>query len=401
VTIREFDEVDPLHFPGSSAIRFSSSEAYMSVEHNRMAHASAKSLLEDLRRGAAQWTTDRLTPSTVYWQGILDWPRPDAAFQDSTTGAACAFEFKPPSQTKREYVTGLGQALTYLRFFEFSALILPSYSADGYKIAEFISAVIVEAPGGPLPIGLFSYDDDPSQLSALHALSARHGAVPGIPRGIGRQVFWAYWRDLSQYDLFYILDEMAANPSITFTSAFDKYWVRCVVAGQARKWNGTFRTTRDANAPSRAAERLNTQLSLRHLGLINAHQQLTSDGLELAMQGRVYGPGSVAFMRILANLVLVAGNHLELILWVEEQQRALPAEMKLTAENFQRGLDVQLQKAGVIRRIPGSSGKPSFLRDEQKLWNKLGFLIWADRRSYFHAGWGYVFNWRNIIGVTS
>jgi hypothetical protein len=373
----------------------------MPLEHDRMAHAVAKTLLRELQTGTATWATDRLTPTTVYWQGIMDWPRPDAAFQNVETGAACAFEFKPPSQPKREYVTGLGQALTYLRDFEFSALIVPEYSADGYSIAAFLNAIVSGAPGGSLPVGLFCYHTEPTTLTALRELPVRKGTPPGIPKGIGRKVFWAYWRDLSQYDLLELLRLMAADPPVAFPTAFDRYWTGSVVADRALKWDGTLRGHKNAELPDPQAAKLNARLSLRHLGLIDTTLHLTDAGLELATQGRIYGADSVAFMRLLANRVLDAGNHLELIFWVDEQQRTLPPSSKQDARSFQRALDIKLQEAGVIPRVPGNGGKPYFLRDEQKLWNKLGFLVSADQRAYFHVGVGYVFNWRHIIAAAT
>jgi hypothetical protein len=67
---------------------------------------------------------------------------------------------------------------------------------------------------------------------------------------------------------------------------------------------------------------------------------------------------------------------------------------------FFRALDKRLQKAGIIKRAPVNRPKPTFLRDEQKLWNKLGLLIPSSGQSYFHPGIGLVFDWRSIITAT-
>ena len=89
----------------------------MPYNHDLMAHQASAALLGDLRAGKADWSHQRLSKKTTLWQGVTDWPRPDIAFEDRTTRASLAIEFKPPNQAKREYVTGLGQALTYLTEF--------------------------------------------------------------------------------------------------------------------------------------------------------------------------------------------------------------------------------------------------------------------------------------------
>ena len=115
--------------------------------------------------------------------------------------------------------------------------------------------------------------------------------------------------------------------------------------------------------------------------------------------GEVYGYDSTWFLTTLAKLILLKGRHLELIFWVEEQQRVISIKKKKTAKKFYKSLDQQLQKEGVIKKIPNGSGKPNFLRDEQKLWNKLNLLIPNNKKSYFKPTTGLVFNWRNIISI--
>jgi len=70
--------------------------------------------------------------------GYWDWPRPDYVCFDERLNATYALEFKPPEQNKREYVTGLGQALSYLQHHTYSGLIIPFIADDGFKIAEYI-----------------------------------------------------------------------------------------------------------------------------------------------------------------------------------------------------------------------------------------------------------------------
>jgi hypothetical protein len=339
---------------------------------------------------------------TRYWQGISDWPRPDIAFEDPTTGASLALEFKPPGQSKREYVTGIGQAFTYLRDFEYAAVILPRKTVDAFEIAEYFQASLNDSFAQHIPIALFAYERDPTKdddLTALVSLRIRAGEPPPIPKGVGRKVFWAYWRDLSQYDVFDILCEIDRVNRRTFNSAYRQFWKRKMVAGRALTWEGLRRKRKSLNAPSYESEKTNVQLSLRHTGILSPKGALTDEGLQLLRYGKVYGPSSKSFMDYLSHLVLQTGRHLELIFWVDEQQRELSQNSRRNAPTFYHGLDLRLERAGIITAAPTDRPKPTFLRDEQKLWNKLGLLVPSHGRSYFHPGVGLVFNWRAIISA--
>ena len=170
--------------------------------------------------------------------------------------------------------------------------------------------------------------------------------------------------------------------------------------GRARKWEGGFRKAKRVNAPSYNAERLNAYLSLRHSGLINSDGSLTEAGHQLLRLGKIYGADSIAFKRFMGSQILDDGRHLELIFWIEEQQRLIPKEKKESAAEFNSELDAALYRAGVIPNV-SQGAKASFLRDERKLWNKLGLLIPSRSGSYFHQEEGYVFNWLEIIATTS
>jgi hypothetical protein len=323
----------------------------LSFEHNRLSHGAAVNLLEQLQKKSAAWSTQRLTEQTTYWHGMADWPRPDIAFEDRSTNASLAIEFKPPGQPKREYVTGLGQAITYLEDFEFAAIILPKHTE--------------------------------------------------IPKGIGRRVFWSYWRDLSNHDLFILLSEMMKSRTSSFESAYRTYWKKFLTKGKALTWEGKKRKSKDPLSASFKSEELNAFLSLRHIGLINSENRLTEEGSRLARLGMVYGADSASFLSFLANRVLSNGRHLDLVFWVDEQQRKISADKKQSAHDYYVELDICLQKEGIIPSVPDGSGKPTFLRDEQKLWNKMGLLVPYKKRSYFHPSIGLAFSWRNIISAVN
>jgi len=151
----------------------------MGVEHNFMAHKVSSLLLHQLRSGnAGAWATPRLSTKSTLWQGIADWPKPDIAFEDRTNNSSFAIEFKPPNQPKREYVIGLGQAITYLNDFEFSGLVVPKRTGDGFEISNYLFNIL-DRDLAELPLALFAYDRDPNDLTILQPLSPPR--IPGLP----------------------------------------------------------------------------------------------------------------------------------------------------------------------------------------------------------------------------
>lgn len=370
----------------------------MSYEHNLMAHTVSAKLLSEVRNSSADWASGELSPCTTLWQGMADWPRPDIAFQDTSKSVSIAFEFKPPNQPKREYVTGMGQALTYLNDFKYAGLILPAQANDGTRIAEYIGKMF-QGLLATMPIVIFEYGSDPAQLKVIRKLQSRPDCPVSIPAGTGRKVFWGYWRDLSNYELLEMLRIADGQLRPSFAAVFDKFWSRFAARGKALTWENTRRKQKAHNAAGKMGERMNAHLALKHSGLIDSDDRLTADGYKLLHVGKIYGAQSIAFLDALSAQVLIAARHLELILWIDEQQRLIPARYKCDAKEFYRAVDLQLERVGIIAAPSKGAAKVTFLRDEPKLWNKLGLLLPSGNGRYFHVGHGLVFDWRKIISV--
>lgn len=374
----------------------------MGFEHNRLSHEAEETMLDELRRGVARWATNRLTRGTTRWQGMADWPKPDFAFADPSTKASLAVEFKPPAQPRREYVTAIGQSITYLQDFEYAVIVLPHQTEDRFPIAQYIQGCLQAPHSERLPVGLFAYSKNPAipgDITPLVPLRMREMPLNQLPMGVGRKVFWSYWRDLSNYDALTILRILAFGRKPDFDVAFHSFWLKFMVKGKALTWEAKNRRQKLVAAKSYNAERLNAFLSMQHIGLIDKMGHLTDNGYRLLRIGDVYGPDSAAFIDFLANLILTVGHHLELIFWIDDKQPTIPRRYKGDAWSFYAALDHCLQKDGIITAVPNGTGKPTFLRDEQKVWNKLGLLKPYDKKSYFHPGTGLLFDWRNIISA--
>jgi hypothetical protein len=374
----------------------------MGIEHNYLAQQTSALLLDQLRAEQAPWAGDAgFTSRTVYGTSLIDWPRPDATFIDRIGDVSLAMEFKPPGQTKREYLTGLGQAISYLNTHQYSALIVPKLAGDGFEIGPYVQGLLEQPFAVALPVALFVYESNPGDeqdLTAKIGLRERAGAAVSVRDASSRRrMFWAYWRDASQHDVYEILLQIDRSTTGLFDSGYSTFWTESLSRGHALKWEGDRR--RRYKATSLAQHRLNAHMTLLHIGLIATDGKLTSSGLELLQLGKVYGAGSVVFMRELARRVLDDGRHLELMFWVDQTQKRLPPRKKRTSRAYNQALDMALRNEGVIENVSNDSGKSSFLRDEQKLWNKLGLLERTTSARYFREGEGLRFDWRAITGV--
>jgi hypothetical protein len=361
--------------------------------HNDLAYSATQRILNDLRANTASWSVHHLTSRVTRDAAFGPWPQPDATLRDPSTQRSLAIEFKPPGHGKREYVTGLGQCLTYLNSYDYALLIMPTISQDNFSIAEYLAQTVRAAPLASVPLGILAYEKDPAtDLEAIERLRERSGEpLPVTPTRVGR--FWGYWRDLSNYDLFRLL--VLIDRKGTYAQAWKAFW-RELKTGRARLWTGKLRNPYSPS--SETAQRLNAKLSMRHAGLIDPVGRLTELGLELLQLGKVYEPNSVAFMDGLAGRVLVEARHIELIYWVAEVQPTLSKAARTNGDKFFDALDKRLIEEGMIR-APAGYAKPHYIRDEPKLWNKLGLVQRLSATRYFWPGEGLRFDWRRISGI--
>ncbi|MBK5484673.1 hypothetical protein JFV29_22780 [Peribacillus sp. TH16] len=67
------------------------------------------------------------------------WPLADASLYDDNKKLSIGLEFKPPLESKRGCLTGLGQVIAYLNIFSSAILVLPEFIEDGFPIADYIA----------------------------------------------------------------------------------------------------------------------------------------------------------------------------------------------------------------------------------------------------------------------
>ena len=97
--------------------------AVLTLTHDEMAIRAATQMRDLAVKGQTPWS--RVFGTDIVITSSSDWPEPDFVFSDPSTRITFGFEFKPPGQERREYLTGLGQTLGYLKRFEQAILIVP------------------------------------------------------------------------------------------------------------------------------------------------------------------------------------------------------------------------------------------------------------------------------------
>jgi hypothetical protein len=373
--------------------------------HDVLSQAVASKALAEIRGANSSWS-HVFTPNVVI-QGTQGWPQPDFIFKDVTTSVTLAGEFKPPAQTKREYLTGLGQAIAYTKDFNYAALVVPD-SADSYPIGNHIHDVLNQPIYASVPLTLLTYD--PSTLSQSNpnyvmarALTIRTDAVPTPAKLAGS--FYAKWRDASPDELGFYLnflyqESLLGGAGTVRDRAFARMWV-LMTTGGVKNWSGQPRSV--TNTPQgETAWGKNFRNFTAHLGWTMTEGFLTEEGLQALHIRHVYGADSQVFADLLARTLLLDGKHLMLINEIQQFQEAGPiASVEAT---YLADLELYLENKGLLQRNVGRHNAAvqgvarGFLKSEKTIWRNLQLISPRGARA-FYPGIGYRFNWERITGL--
>ncbi len=327
---------------------------------------------------------------------------------DEASGKTTAAEFKPPNQTKREYLTGLGQTVAYTRDFDHAMLVAPSEADDGYRIAEHMRAVLDQDVASGLPIGLLQYEPATfspaaADFDVIRQIKPRVNR-PANPASVENS-FWAKWREASPEEIGLFLEYLyeegrrAVGGRSIRDRAFDRLW-KDMVAGRTHHWGGKVRMLTDGR--QRVAWGKNFRNFLAHLGWSAGEGALTREGLEALHISHQYGATSQVFADHLARAVLHAGKHLVLINEINEFQDSVGSFA--TEDEWLGNVEQKLEDQGLLKRNParheaatrGSSRK--FLKAEKQLWRNLRLIVPRGGRVY-HPGRGFIFDWGRITSL--
>lgn len=376
--------------------------------HDELAYSVAVDSIRQIRAGAAPWVNLFSANSRV--TSCRDWPVPDFVLRDDGNDLTVAAEFKPPGQSKREYLTGLGQAIAYTRDFDYGLLIVPHIADDGYQIAAHIKEILSLNEFNASPVGLVEYD--PSKIGpsiAAASIGKFFGTRLGSPpqRAHVGDSFYAKWREMSPEEMalylgFLYEEKMRPSPgSLTLRDrGFDRLWTD-IQAGRVHHWAGGLRT---AGLSTKEGVRKNYRNFMNHVGWMETDGALTEDGLAAWHVAHIYGHSSRLFLNSIARSLLLAGKHLILINAINQfQDNYLSARGQFPSEQQWLNLvERDLENRGLLKRNVGrhaaavqNSGR-AFLKAEKQLWKNTGLIIPRTAVRVYHQGRGFVFDWARI-----
>lgn len=386
--------------------------------HDVLAFAVAGEAVRRIRHADPIWATI-FSPAT-FASSARAWPVPDFVLTDAANGITAAGEFKPPDQTKREYLTGLGQAIAYTEQFTHGILVVPTVADDNYPIGEHIQRILDQEVLGQVPVALLQYD--PAAISpqnaafdVLRPLGPRQGAGPAVAAGRVGSSFWAKWRDISLQETGKYLECLydagrvvtPADGRSVGERGFEQLW-NLLQTGQLRHLGGGVR--RVANSVTQRNNwNKNYRNFIRHIGWADHSGKLTSSGLTALHLAHQYGSESRLFLDHVARTVLIEGKHLVLINKINDFQTRRIADSGPFGEEqaWLNEVEAHLEDAGLLERnverhLAAVQGEErQFLKAEKTLWKTLEYIVpyGQARRRAFHPGRGFVFNWTRITSL--
>jgi len=414
----------------------------MSINHHLLSKTSTDAVLANFKNGA--WNTAGGLGANFYRIGCdSGFPAPDAAFFENTTKTLATFEFKPPTENKRGILTGLGQVIAYLNSSNLAFLVIPE-RLDDFEMGDYMDKLFNDHLSGHLPVGLITYaNNDASSVTLRRNVDAI--VNPTNFNGRANRRFWAKWVDLP-VPLFhlilhcYYLKKVGIVRGDAFAYCYSKYLVpRRVLktlqpVGIPDLAGDTIRTAADQKevkyfekklalyrpltgaARAAAFQKLRTDVStahvgdnyyqsirknlntfVKHVGCIDSEGGLTDTGFRMYHLGLVNGPNSKLFRDYFARLLLLTGNHIDLIfdlnrLIDQSNGHASLAEVRTMWYD-------DYNSRGMIKRNPGRVAGTVVTVEELKY----EFIIWRSLALMVDAAGlpGVSFDWKRITEVCS
>lgn len=394
----------------------------MALNHHVMAKATTDAILHNFKTNT--WSYNGSCGTDFYRVGTsADFPSPDAAFYDPTNKFLASFEFKPPTETKRGMLTGVGQSIAYLKSCDLAYLISPRV-IDGFDMGNFLTDLYSNQISDKVPVGLIIYDNNnPTNLTLAHNVdSLTTGALIGT-RAPAVDRFWAKHQDMP-VALFHLLLHYYYLKKVGLITgdAYEACWKeRMLPADLLENFTprpvldvtGTeIKTLRQAKPltfmekkipaikkahPGNTAEwirlvshdidttftgdnmynslRKNFVTFLKHIQVIDSEGNLTDSGFNLYHCGLTNGPTSKVFTDYFTREVLTSGHHLDLLLDIDSIKQSNPDK---SLDEVLSMMEADYEEKGYIKRNPnrisGEQSNTAFLKYEKILWQALGLM---------------------------
>jgi len=405
----------------------------MSLNHHILAKVATDEVLSKFKKN--EWKCAGGLGQEFYRVGTsADFPSPDAAFFDPTNKLIISFEFKPPTETKRGILTGVGQSIAYLQDSNISYLIAPKMLGN-YNIGNYLSNLYNKHINTKLPVGLILYDNN-EPLNMILAQNVDKlddaNAEYKMPKA---ERFWAKHVDLP-IPLFHLILHYYYRNSTSRTEAdpFAMCWqekmisstltddfqtmpiydlsgkVIKTVTGKKNLVYFEKKIPKLKGTHSEKQELLKQEISttttgdnyynsikknlvtfLKHLHMIDSGNRLTERGFNLYHLGLVNEPTSKIFTDYFTKELLTVGHHLDLILDFDSiKQKKTSADI----EEIISTMEEEYENKGYIKRNPNrmscDESNVKFLKYEKIIWKALDLM---DKN--------YTINWRKITEICS
>lgn len=414
----------------------------MSANHHLLAKATTDSVLAHFKSGAWKCVSD--VGEDFYRVGCdSTFPSPDAAFYDDVKKLMVTFEFKPPTESKRGILTGLGQSIAYLNNSNLSYLIIPQKLED-FDIGNYMTDLYQNQIEVNLPIGLIVYENNtPTNVSLVHNVNTLTKST--VFKTVSNGRFWAKHLDMP-IPLFhlilhcYYLKKIGQITGDAFAYCWETYLVpnsvlKTLIPTPIKDMNGDFIKTLtgrkniiffekkvapvkklSGSAKGRAIMDLkkdadtsfvgdnyynsikkNFVTFLKHIGVVDSIGNLTEDGFKLYHLGLVNGPSSKIFQDYFTQTILITGHHLDLIFDLDNLCNQYRGEFNIM--EIRNIMLNEYEAKGMIKRNPNRQAndisRVEFLKYEFILWNSLGLTVKTNGKP------DVSFNWKKITEVCS
>lgn len=215
--------------------------------------------------------------------------------------------------------------------------------------------------------------------------------------------YWCWWRDSSHYEVADLL-KLSLSYDKEQGDIYSQYvypkFFNMLISGETRQWDGKPRVKKYSSA-SYKAEKQNYKIPMCQLGFWDVETgHITIKGKKLLEIVNRFGADSDIFIDSLAKIILIDGKHLNLVKDLDEFQKDCPEYIPKSSSEFFILFDSYMTNRNSMgTRKPSAvktGAKRSYVRDEPKLWNKLGIINTFGNGRYYQPFKGISFNWERI-----
>jgi len=368
----------------------------MSLSHDELAEFLSRVILRNFRD-----LFDNVFISSV----SMDFPKPDFIYvpyemrriniqeierylrQTTLTGERLplpvSFEVKTPYVYKHEYITGIGQAISYNSVFPLSYLVIPDSNIEGFEVSDFVKGVIET---NNLNIGLFSYKmENPEEIELVkRALIVRTQArrIKESVKGIRRS--YSYWRETKPEEVFEALKISKELERIQRSNILNEVLTRL--------WNEVL-SSRFPRTTRVSSFLLNYKLFLIQNALLDATGRLTVIGRHALALGERFGKESETFRETITYVLLKYGGHYALLSKIYDAQRQMSEEQLSSWETW---ADEIVRK---LREHDYYISRDDFRTDLPRMLYAYERYFCGIAESHFIEGRGISINFPKIIAI--